>query len=496
LKVANAFWTVKNLTTQEGQKIYGKRFHNHDDMVMLHVCAVLDPRCDQGHFGPQFMTFHRLVLLKYELALLAVDSSIEAMPYWNMAFDAVGGKYYQDPAKSIFTDKYIGSYQGTGKNQSVVDGLFAYWPIAEYTRERFGNISSMSTQKTRHGTMVNRCIQEEWFKPKQAGCSLLRNHDDCTPFVAREPKDRTGQSNGGLHPLIPMHAPHGMGGTFELVYTEADFEACADPERVATWMDWQNCVELSAVRCAPKDSWHRTLVAQVLPALLAKLRVKVNEASDADVLKQMIYYLDQIQTAPDWQKNCSESPMLVGYYNILKQRKSSLRGNTTSARDVSQHLRGFVNFFHSQAHFKMGRDMLDVATSPNDAAAFAGYHADIDRNNMHWMRQSQLQHKNWTFPAAESTDSGGDSPYGASGPYSTYDKVTCWASADGHAPWSSGTLYNDVVNAGFPFFNLFHCADDVSCDGGDNGYTHAEVLYWTAPERAPYTYDTLEHSYC
>ena len=77
-KVANAFWTLKTLTTEAGQAKYGPDFHNHDDMLFLHSCATTDPKCDQGHFGPQFMTFHRALLLKYERAMLSVDPSIEA----------------------------------------------------------------------------------------------------------------------------------------------------------------------------------------------------------------------------------------------------------------------------------------------------------------------------------------------------------------------------------------------------------------------------------
>jgi len=56
-------------------------------------------------------------------------------------------------------------------------------------------------------------------------------------------------------------------------------------------------------------------------------------------------------------------------------------------------------------------------------------------------------------------------------------------------------MLNDVVNYGFPFFNLFECSEDESCDGGEDGYTHQDMLYWTAPSRTPYTYDTLEHLY-
>merc|ERR1712070_1143997 len=108
-------------------------------------------------------------------------------------------------------------------NQSLIDGLFAYWPIAEYTRSRFGNLSTLATQDTKHGPVANPCIQQEWFHPPGSGCSLLRNHADCTPFVARQPRDPTGQRDGGLHPLIPMHAEAGMGGTFDLIFTEDDF---------------------------------------------------------------------------------------------------------------------------------------------------------------------------------------------------------------------------------------------------------------------------------
>lgn len=61
---------------------------NHDDFVVLHSCAVLDPRCDQAHAGPQHATFHRAFLLAYENALLAVDPGIEAMPYWVRATHA------------------------------------------------------------------------------------------------------------------------------------------------------------------------------------------------------------------------------------------------------------------------------------------------------------------------------------------------------------------------------------------------------------------------
>ena len=58
------------------------------------------------------MTFHRAYELTIELSLLAVDAGIEAMPYWDVSADAVGGKYHPngtDPDNYIFSDKFFGS---------------------------------------------------------------------------------------------------------------------------------------------------------------------------------------------------------------------------------------------------------------------------------------------------------------------------------------------------------------------------------------------------
>ena len=77
--VANAFWIMRTTSTDAGQKMYGPHYFALDELIMLHACAVEDIRCDQGHVGPHFMTFHRLFLLKFELSLLAIDPSVEAL---------------------------------------------------------------------------------------------------------------------------------------------------------------------------------------------------------------------------------------------------------------------------------------------------------------------------------------------------------------------------------------------------------------------------------
>jgi hypothetical protein len=103
IKVGNAFQVMANIDTLSGRKKYGRHFWNAQDLVVFHVCAVVDPRCDQAHFGPNFMTFHRAYLLLIEQSLRAVDPTIIALPYWDMSLDSKTGKYRHDKDKYIFT---------------------------------------------------------------------------------------------------------------------------------------------------------------------------------------------------------------------------------------------------------------------------------------------------------------------------------------------------------------------------------------------------------
>ena len=147
-RIANAFSIMNKTDTLKGREIYGKHFWNAQDLVVFHVCAVVDPRCDQAHFGPNFMTFHRAYLLMIENSLRAVDPEILALPYWAMQYDAKDGKYNPrnpnatatDKEKYIFSEKYFGSYFTSEEDNFVVtNGLFAYWSVPEWV---FGEVSS------------------------------------------------------------------------------------------------------------------------------------------------------------------------------------------------------------------------------------------------------------------------------------------------------------------------------------------------------------------
>jgi hypothetical protein len=273
----------------------------------------------------------------------------------------------------------------------------------------------------------------------------------------------------------------GHGGTWDLRFTEADFNYCADPRRTPTWMEWQNCIELSAGACFEPGSEEHRLRTDTLRALV--------QAADASLEQSRLVPLRKIfaQLAGKMPPNCSDT-MLVGYF----------RWDETSP--ASQGRRGYTNYFHSQVHSRLGLDFLDSSTSPNDAVVFASYHADIDRSNFHWMHAArrQLDGVKWSYPSSQSVaaaeEISGPKPYGASGPFSTMAKMECGGGRasdyTGESPWLAGTLWGDVVSSGFPFYDLFE-----DHEGGAHGYTHGDVLTLTAPDRTPYTYDTLEHLY-
>jgi len=455
-KVANAIWTVKNTTTTAGRKKYGQAFNNHDDMLLLHSCAVYDIRCDNGHFGPQFMTFHRAFLLKYELSLLAVDASIGAMPYWNVANDAVNGIYRNDPSKYIYTDTYFGNYYGTSEtNYSVLNGLFANWPIAVYTEDRFGKTSVLAVD--------NKCARDQWFKPNPCSNATgaktyLRDHEDCTPVLARNPHDPTSPNSQGT----------GLGGSFEIVYTEADYAACHNASNIRNWMDWQNCIEFGAMSCGPNsDLKPATSVITVWPP-----------------------------PPPNTSSVCTGSNMMGTFV------AGSVVATPPPVNKVTM-----VNFFHSMPHIKAGLDLKDVTTSPNDPGSFTGHHSNVDRNNMIWQNaRADLAADYWGYPKTNNDLlAAGRSPVTTSGPFSLYDLGSCSNNTHfseytpGKYAWILGSSLDEVVNSGFAFFDLFPCTADevdstgkvISCTGKPDGYTHREILYWTAPGRAPYTYDSL-----
>ncbi|CAK9005252.1 unnamed protein product [Durusdinium trenchii] len=509
------------------QNPYCEYFTNYDEMAALHACSVKDPRCDQGHTGPHFMNFHRMVILKMELALMAADTNrpiqVTAIPYWDQSLDSEDpiGRYRNAPDKYIFSENYFGDFWGKPENDyAVVNGLFAEWPVAIWTEERFGSKSKLANQ--------SKCIASEFFKGTVATADdcgdgytatrWFRDHVECSEYVARQPNDPNGPQAYGP-----------LGGHYGIVYSKEEFEACSTyPENVRTWMQWNTCQDPGLFFCdVPRDELlllpvRDQLRDAIVPALKDRVTKSIKEIEKAlkggdtpsmpiedpvetgkllkrltvaNALAALLWTLStNLEASADTQAllqgiaNICDDPMVYGYFTKLNEERS------------------FPRMQHGQAHFKAGRDFLDVTTSANDCGQFT-QHADEDRSNMRFMLLSlrknyRLEENWWDYPRTQfDVLSNGKPPYGLSGPFTTAGLLACQTDFDTFpfyrwlaGAWTPGTLLRDVVNSGFPFIDLFNssCPEDEDCSGRQNGgYTNQEIMYYVHPSRTPYTYDTL-----
>lgn len=261
--------------------------------------------------------------------MLAVDPTIEALPYWDYSEDTKSGKYFETE-DYIFSDKYFGSINGNpNKNHAVTDGLFAYWPVAKWTSSQFGSTSSLNT----------RCAKQEWFKgtkasvrdrccgdstcqcdqPDDTFTTFFRAHDDCTPYTARNPEE--------VAKILD---------TRDLLGTKPDFEVCTRSKNINSFMDWQNCIEFEQVACLLLLTLGDC--TSVVNRLIDLLKENMNP-----LLEALIPRPGPGPIPPFLCQNCT----LEGFYY-----------DTDNVKQMPQAL-------HSQAHIRLGRDVLDVTTSPN-----------------------------------------------------------------------------------------------------------------------------------
>jgi len=126
----DALWTMKRTAGEEGRKIYGDQYMSMDEVVIKHGHASLDPRCDQGHFGPAFAIYHRLFTWMFENSLLSIAPELGAVPYWNMDIDKA--EFVNPDDSIIWSSDWFGSAHPRAEDGYMVkDGYFANWPIAK-----------------------------------------------------------------------------------------------------------------------------------------------------------------------------------------------------------------------------------------------------------------------------------------------------------------------------------------------------------------------------
>mmetsp|Transcript_138529 Transcript_138529/g.244731 ORF Transcript_138529/g.244731 Transcript_138529/m.244731 type:complete len:464 (+) Transcript_138529:72-1463(+) len=126
--VIRALNIMKTTSQEEGQAKYGSDFMNYDRFVVKHAHCAMHPRCDQGHYGPAFLTYHRTITLLMENSLLAIDPKVEALPYWDYNLDL---EKYGDPRDSeVWTDRFLGENQGDPKDSWMIrNGPFKEWRV-------------------------------------------------------------------------------------------------------------------------------------------------------------------------------------------------------------------------------------------------------------------------------------------------------------------------------------------------------------------------------
>ena len=124
---------MKNTSTKEGQKTFGRLYVSYDDLVAQHLEAAAAKHCDEAHLGQAFATYHRAFTLRFEESLLSVDPSIGALPYWDYNVEARS----EDPRKSEIWEWFGSSEGDSAQGFAVKDGRFGHWQVPGSSLSKF-----------------------------------------------------------------------------------------------------------------------------------------------------------------------------------------------------------------------------------------------------------------------------------------------------------------------------------------------------------------------
>jgi hypothetical protein len=237
---------MKSVSQEEGEILYGSHFLNYDRMVLKHMRAALHPRCDMGHNGPAFLTFHRALELAIENSLISVDPSIEGLPYWGYNKDFASGK----PRESeVWKDHFFGSTYGDAENENMIqDGFGKDWEINANARELFAKYPVDARSIDQSADVVNSFNFLRGPTNLQSAPRVTRSSTTCG--VPNEELDgivtkknfsiclSTPPENSGVMPFFEcidagMEGPHSfyhpwLGGAWG---GDADASICAEKQR-------------------------------------------------------------------------------------------------------------------------------------------------------------------------------------------------------------------------------------------------------------------------
>lgn len=94
-KFINALNTLYTLPENEGQLLYGSKYHDADFYSAKHLNGAGVSDCDHWHDGAGLLVHHMGFTLMVEQSLQAIDPSI-SMPYWEYGMESILYESWQD----------------------------------------------------------------------------------------------------------------------------------------------------------------------------------------------------------------------------------------------------------------------------------------------------------------------------------------------------------------------------------------------------------------
>lgn len=409
-KFACALQVMDESSTKELREWYGDTAWAYPDIINLHACVAADGRGDQGHRTPSFMIFHKSFVLTFEEAILAVDPTIGAIPWWNMPLDSApvlnldgtvktpAGKYYCptshpfgsqndgppsgcDPDKYIWSKSYFGEQKGLGPNFEVTTGRWAWRKMP-----RWADFDHDFWAQTKGVT--NECIAEKYFSPLSANkhkmlrkqpqfdANFMPSQDSqtcvrCCDGYTADGRDTDCICNDGDRSEVYMRGP------------TLDTKTCSpyvtrNPNgRGAGSVSTNNTKNPNAHNDDPTMWPGNKNGRSQQDSLIRYTQHDFDTCANSYNTKNWM----------EWQ-NCMEEDLFGTLEGVYCPGDKEMCKQSELEK---------VYALHSTGHDKTLGEIGDVTTSPADPALFFSYHAYIDKNFMAWQK-SMKKNGYWHDP--------------------------------------------------------------------------------------------------
>lgn len=238
-RFVSAMQKVYSLSDEEGQKLYGAKFHNAEYFLLKHLTGAGRTDCDHWHDGAGLVPHHTAFTLEMEQTLQAIDPTV-SIPYWEYGMDAY--LYTSLDQSPIFDVDFLGKMNPMNDDHRIDDGSF--WstvttPSAEkYSTWSIKDTASLNPYRNAYGAMRspwnnnpspyigrhNTTYDNSQYSSAPS-CSSLQ---DC--FQSDGISDMNYCLNGITHG--PVHIMIGGAWGDEDVYQKTDYGYLLTPNRI------------------------------------------------------------------------------------------------------------------------------------------------------------------------------------------------------------------------------------------------------------------------